>query len=97
MGYLVALLYFLINCLLNVNTLSWNFYNSKLNIEDKIKITVDAKELENLFNQKSEIDVNINKLNKIPEYYPFTIEQSLYLVDFFEEFQKGLKECIIKP
>jgi hypothetical protein len=76
--------------LLNDNNLRFYYLQSYIfEIQEKIKNVIDAREMESLFKKQVEVEKEITDLNKIPVGYPFTLEQSLNLFDFFGEcFEK---------
>lgn len=83
---------FLVTYLHDTIELIWLYQKQVFEIEDKLKTTSDAKMMEQLFKSKTENENIIKKLCKIPENYPYTIEQSLYFFDFFEEFYIKIKQ-----
>jgi hypothetical protein len=70
------------------------FYLKKqeFEIKEKIKNTPNVSEIEKMMVELSDIVKEVENLNKVPEDYPFTLEQSLELFDFFETFYEKSKE-----
>jgi hypothetical protein len=61
-------------------------------VKEKIKNAINAKEMETFFIEISNIQNEIKELCKIPKEYPFTLEQSLELFDFFASYFENCKK-----
>ena len=81
----------LLNLLNDKNLRLYHLQSYSFEIQDKLKHVTDARELESLFKDRSNIEKEIEKINKIPHGYPFTLEQSLSLLEFFEDCIRKLE------
>jgi hypothetical protein len=70
------------------------FYLKKneFEIKEKIKNTSNVSEMEKMMVELSNIENEIKNLNKVPEDYPFTLEESLTMFDFFETYSEKIRE-----
>jgi hypothetical protein len=77
----------LLNMLEDINVRFFHLHSEKLKLEESMKnVTIhDAKDLETSMLRKSEIETELKELSKYPEHYPFTLGQTLELIDFFKK------------
>jgi hypothetical protein len=85
-------LHSLLNLLDDKNLRFYHLQSYNFEIQEKLKNVTDARTMENLFKDQAIFEKEIKELNKIPVDYPFTLDQSLALFDFFENCSKKLKE-----
>lgn len=85
-------LHSLLNLLDDKNLRFYHLQSYNFEIQEKLKNITDARTMEKLFRDQVIFEKEIKELNKIPVNYPFTLEQSLALFDFFENCSKKLKE-----
>jgi hypothetical protein len=82
----------LVNILEDRNLRFFYLKKNEFEIKEKIKNSSNASTMEKLIVELSHIEKEVENLNTIPEDYPFTLEQSLELFDFFETFYNKIKE-----
>jgi len=82
----------LVHILEDRNLRFFHLKKNEFEIKEKIKNTSDVNTVEKLIVELSIIDSEVKNLNKVPEDYPFTLEQSLTLFDFFETYSEKIRE-----
>lgn len=82
----------LLNLLNDKNLRLYHLQSYSFEIKENLKNVTDARTMEKLFKDQSNIEKEIETLNNIPVGYPFTLEQSLNLLDFFEDCIRKLNE-----
>lgn len=82
----------LLNLLNDKNIRLCHLQSYSFEIQENLKNVTDARTMEKLFKDQSNIEKEIETLNNIPVGYPFTLEQSLNLLDFFEDCIRKLNE-----